>query len=137
MKIILAALDGMARGEQANITYPAEAGVSGDADETIDAPDGVAQRLLAEGLARLPDTVPSTHSELDAVAAAEGIDLVRCSHRGRQERAGSRRPHEQVREPTDGACNPGGHPQRPVVRLDRRLHGAGRDNRSDRHRHLS
>jgi hypothetical protein len=74
MKIILAAPTAWL-AEQANITYPAEAGVSGDADETIDAPDGVAQRLLAEGLARLPDTVPSTHSELDAVAAAEGIDL--------------------------------------------------------------
>lgn len=73
MRIVLAA--STAWLEMANVTYPVEAGVSGEADETVDFPDSVAQRLLSEGLARLPDTVPSTHSELDAVAAAEGIDL--------------------------------------------------------------
>lgn len=72
MKITLAA--STAWLEMAGVTYPADAGVSGEADETVDVDDTVAQRLLGEGLARLPDN-PSTHSELDAAAAAEGIDL--------------------------------------------------------------
>jgi hypothetical protein len=48
----------------------------GDIDQTVDLPDDVAQRLLAEGYARLPDNVASLPvAEVEQVAAVEGVDL--------------------------------------------------------------
>lgn len=59
----------------AGLDYVGEAGVTGDADDTVEVDEAIGRRLISEGLARIPDTIPSTHAELDAVAAAEGTDL--------------------------------------------------------------
>jgi hypothetical protein len=47
----------------------------GQADQTVDLPDAEARRLIADGMARVPDPKELTSDELDAAAAAEGVDL--------------------------------------------------------------
>lgn len=47
----------------------------GQADETVDLPDGEARRLLADGMARVPDPAKLSGAELDTAAAVEGVDL--------------------------------------------------------------
>lgn len=47
----------------------------GDADQTVDIPDADAKRLVNDGMARLPDSVPTSAADVEAVAAAEGVDL--------------------------------------------------------------
>lgn len=58
-----------------SVDYVKDAGITGDIDETVDVSDDVANRLIRDGLARLPDTVPMRLADVEAVAAAENIDI--------------------------------------------------------------
>ena len=47
----------------------------GDADQTVDVSDADAKRLVNDGMARWPDSVPTAAADVEAVAAMEGVDL--------------------------------------------------------------
>lgn len=60
--------------------YLVAAGVTGDADETVDIDDNLAARLIADGRARTPDSVGNmSGDQIVQVAAAEGVDLSEVS----------------------------------------------------------
>lgn len=55
--------------------YLVDAGITGDAGDTVEVPDPIGSRLIGDGRARRPEAAKLRGDEIDAVAASEGVDL--------------------------------------------------------------